>query len=149
MVLVTGPTGAGKTTTLYAAINTLNSSDVHILTVEDPIEYRLRGINQVQIHEGIGRTFAATLRSFLRQDPDIIMVGEMRDTETAQISIRAALTGHLVLSTIHTNDCPSTIARLTDMGVPPFLVASSLQLVLAQRLVRRVCTVWANPAPGD
>jgi type IV pilus assembly protein PilB len=145
MVLVTGPTGAGKTTTLYAAINALNSPDVHIMTAEDPIEYRLRGINQVQINEAIGRTFAATLRSFLRQDPDVIMVGEMRDTETAQMSVRAALTGHLVLSTVHTNDCPSTIARLIDMGVPPFLVASSLLLVLAQRLVRKVCAQCAQP----
>ena len=149
MVLVTGPTGSGKTTTLYAAINALNSSDVHIVTVEDPIEYRLRGINQVQVHEAIGRTFAATLRSFLRQDPDIVMVGEMRDTETAQISVRSALTGHLVLSTIHTNDCPSTIARLIDMGIPPFLLASSLLLVVAQRLVRTLCAECAEPYPID
>src|SRR6266550_5377108 len=126
MVLITGPTGSGKTTTLYSAIHTINSPDVNIMTAEDPVEYNLKGVNQVQINDGIGRTFAAVLRSFLRQDPDVILVGETRDLETAQIGIRAALTGHLVLSTLHTNDCPSTPARLLDMGVPPFLVASSL-----------------------
>src|SRR5437867_1963304 len=128
MVLITGPTGSGKTTTLYSAIHTINSPDVNIMTAEDPVEYNLKGVNQVQINEGIGRTFSAALRSFLRQDPDVILVGETRDLETAQISIRAALTGHLVFSTLHTNDCPSTIARLLDMGIPPFLVASSLLL---------------------
>src|SRR5881397_2363785 len=124
MILITGPTGSGKTTTLYSGIHTINSPDVNIMTAEDPVEYNLKGVNQVQINEGVGRTFAAALRSFLRQDPDVILVGETRDLETAQISIRAALTGHLVFSTLHTNDCPSTIARLLDMGIPPFLVAS-------------------------
>src|SRR2546421_1243782 len=140
MVLITGPTGSGKTTTLYSAIHTINSPDVNIMTAEDPVEYNLKGINQVQINEGVGRTFAAALRSFLRQDPDVILVGETRDLETAQISIRAALTGHLVFTTLHTNDCPSTVARLLDMGIPPFLVSSSLLLILAQRLGRKVCT---------
>jgi type IV pilus assembly protein PilB len=139
MVLITGPTGSGKTTTLYSAIHTINTPGLNIMTAEDPVEYNLKGVNQVQINEGIGRTFATALRAFLRQDPDVILVGETRDLDTAQISIRAALTGHLVFSTLHTNDCPSTIARLTDMGIPPFLVASALQLVMAQRLARRVC----------
>ncbi|MGH7389084.1 MAG: type IV-A pilus assembly ATPase PilB [Candidatus Rokuibacteriota bacterium] len=139
MVLITGPTGSGKTTTLYSAIHTINSPDHNIMTAEDPVEYNLKGVNQVQINENVGRTFALTLRSFLRQDPDVILVGETRDLETAQISIRAALTGHLVFSTLHTNDCPSTIARLVDMGIPPFLVSSALILVLAQRLGRKVC----------
>jgi type IV pilus assembly protein PilB len=139
MILITGPTGSGKTTTLYSAIHTINSPDVNIMTAEDPVEYNLKGVNQVQINEGVGRTFASALRSFLRQDPDVILVGETRDLETAQISIRAALTGHLVFSTLHTNDCPSTVARLLDMGIPPFLVASSLLLILAQRLGRKVC----------
>jgi type IV pilus assembly protein PilB len=139
MVLITGPTGSGKTTTLYSAIHTINSPDINIMTAEDPVEYNLKGVNQVQVNEGVGRTFAAVLRSFLRQDPDVILVGETRDLETAQISIRAALTGHLVFSTLHTNDCPSTVARLTDMGVQPFLVSSSLLLILAQRLGRKVC----------
>ena len=139
MILITGPTGSGKTTTLYSAIHTLNAPDVNIMTVEDPVEYNLKGVNQVQVNEGIGRTFASALRSFLRQDPDVILVGETRDLETAQIAIRAALTGHLVFSTLHTNDCPSTVARLADMGVPPFLIASSLVLIVAQRLARRVC----------
>src|SRR3989441_361910 len=139
MVLITGPTGSGKTTTLYSAIHTINSPDHNIMTAEDPVEYNLKGVNQVQINEGIGRTFAAVLRSFLRQDPDVILVGETRDLETAQISIRAALTGHLVFSTLHTNDCPSTVARLVDMGIPPFLVASALLMLLAQRLGRKVC----------
>jgi len=149
MVLITGPTGSGKTTTLYSAIHTINSLDVNIMTAEDPVEYNLKGVNQVQINEGIGRTFAAALRSFLRQDPDIILVGETRDLETAQISIRAALTGHLVFSTLHTNDCPSTIARLMDMGIPPFLVASSLLLILAQRLGRKVCQWCKEPYEAD
>ena len=121
MVLITGPTGSGKTTTLYSAIHTINSPDHNIMTAEDPVEYNLKGVNQVQVNDGIGRTFAAVLRSFLRQDPDVILVGETRDLETAQIAIRAALTGHLVFTTLHTNDCPSTVARLVDMGVPPFL----------------------------
>jgi len=149
MVLITGPTGSGKTTTLYSAIHTINSPDVNIMTAEDPVEYNLKGVNQVQINEGIGRTFAAALRSFLRQDPDVILVGETRDLETAQISIRAALTGHLVFSTLHTNDCPSTIARLMDMGIPPFLVASSLLLILAQRLGRKVCKSCKEPYEAD
>jgi type IV pilus assembly protein PilB len=139
MVLITGPTGSGKTTTLYSAIHTINSPEVNIMTAEDPVEYNLKGVNQVQINEAVGRTFASVLRSFLRQDPDVILVGETRDLETAQISIRAALTGHLVFSTLHTNDCPSTIARLTDMGVAPFLISSALLLIVAQRLGRRVC----------
>jgi type IV pilus assembly protein PilB len=149
MVLITGPTGSGKTTTLYSGIHTINSPDVNIMTAEDPVEYNLKGVNQVQINEGVGRTFAAALRSFLRQDPDVILVGETRDLETAQISIRAALTGHLVFSTLHTNDCPSTIARLLDMGIPSFLVASSLLLVLAQRLGRKVCRQCREPYDAD
>ncbi|MGO9311606.1 MAG: type IV-A pilus assembly ATPase PilB [Syntrophobacteraceae bacterium] len=139
MVLVTGPTGSGKTTTLYSALSELNKVSHNISTAEDPIEYNLTGINQVQVHESIGLSFAAALRSFLRQDPDIIMVGEIRDFETAEIAVKAALTGHLVLSTLHTNDAPSTINRLLNMGVEAFLVASAVNLVLAQRLVRRVC----------
>jgi type IV pilus assembly protein PilB len=149
MVLITGPTGSGKTTTLYSAIHTINSPDHNIMTAEDPVEYNLKGVNQVQINEGVGRTFAAVLRSFLRQDPDVILVGETRDLETAQIAIRAALTGHLVFSTLHTNDCPSTVARLVDMGIPPFLIASSLVLILAQRLGRRVCKDCKEPYAID
>ena len=140
MVLVTGPTGSGKTTTLYSALSELNKVSHNISTAEDPVEYNLTGINQVHINEGIGLTFAAALRSFLRQDPDIIMVGEVRDFETAEVGIKAALTGHMVLSTLHTNDAPSTINRLLNMGVESFLVASAVNLVLAQRLVRRVCS---------
>ncbi|MHB8764905.1 MAG: type IV-A pilus assembly ATPase PilB [Deferrisomatales bacterium] len=139
MVLVTGPTGSGKTTTLYSALSELNKIDTNISTAEDPVEFNLAGINQVQIHEEIGLNFAATLRSFLRQDPDIIMVGEIRDFETAEIGIKAALTGHLVLSTLHTNDAPSTVNRLLNMGVEPFLVASATNLILAQRLARKIC----------
>ncbi len=140
MILVTGPTGSGKTTTLYSALTALNSSDVNIMTAEDPVEFNFEGINQVQIKSGIGLTFAAALRSFLRQDPDIIMVGEIRDGETADIAIKAALTGHLVFSTLHTNDAPSTISRLVDMGVPSFLVAASTKLIMAQRMVRKICS---------
>ncbi|HMO18535.1 MAG TPA: type IV-A pilus assembly ATPase PilB [Oligoflexia bacterium] len=139
MVLVTGPTGSGKTTTLYSALAELNKATVNISTAEDPVEFNLFGINQVQMHEEIGLNFAASLRSFLRQDPDIIMVGEIRDYETAEIAIKASLTGHLVLSTLHTNDAPSTINRLLNMGVEPFLVASSVNIVVAQRLARRIC----------
>ncbi|MGE5663149.1 MAG: GspE/PulE family protein, partial [Deltaproteobacteria bacterium] len=139
MVLVTGPTGSGKTTTLYSALSDLNKTSDNISTAEDPVEYNFAGINQVQIKEEIGLTFAAALRSFLRQDPDIIMVGEIRDYETAEIAVKAALTGHLVLSTLHTNDAPSTVTRLLNMGIEPFLVSSSLNLILAQRLARRVC----------
>jgi type IV pilus assembly protein PilB len=149
MILITGPTGSGKTTTLYSAIHTINSPDVNIMTAEDPVEYNLKGVNQVQVNEGIGRTFAAALRSFLRQDPDIILVGETRDLETAQIAIRAALTGHLVFTTLHTNDCPSTVARMLDMGIPPFLVSSALTLILAQRLGRRVCKECKQPYEAD
>lgn len=139
MVLVTGPTGSGKTSTLYTCLKRLNSEEVNIMTAEDPVEISLAGINQVQIDEPIGRTFASALRSFLRQDPNIIMVGEIRDLETAEIAVKAALTGHLVLSTLHTNDAPSAINRLLHMGVAPYLVANSLNLVCAQRLVRRIC----------
>jgi type IV pilus assembly protein PilB len=145
MVLITGPTGSGKTTTLYSAISTINAPGHNIMTAEDPVEYNLKGVNQVQVNDSIGRSFAAVLRSFLRQDPDVILVGETRDLETAQISIRAALTGHLVFTTLHTNDCPSTVARLVDMGVPPFLLSSSLQLILAQRLGRRICKDCKEP----
>jgi type IV pilus assembly protein PilB len=139
MVLVTGPTGSGKTTTLYSALSELNKTTENISTAEDPVEFNLGGINQVQMHEAIGLTFAAALRSFLRQDPDIIMVGEIRDFETAEIAIKAALTGHMVLSTLHTNDAPSTVNRLLNMGVEPFLVSSAVNLILAQRLARRIC----------
>ncbi|GAE34951.1 GspE/PulE family protein [Halalkalibacter akibai] len=144
IILVTGPTGSGKSTTLYSALTNINSDDVNIITVEDPVEYQLRGINQVQVNANIGMTFAAGLRSILRQDPDIIMVGEIRDTETAEIALRSALTGHLVLSTLHTNDAVSAISRLMDMGVEPFLVSSALTGVVAQRLVRRVCSSCAQ-----
>jgi type IV pilus assembly protein PilB len=140
MVLVTGPTGSGKTTTLYSALNYLNKPGINIMTVEDPVEYNFQGINQVQVKEEIGLTFASALRSFLRQSPDIIMVGEIRDFETAEIAVKAALTGHLVLSTLHTNDAPSSISRLLNMGIEPFLVSSSVILIMAQRLVRKVCT---------
>jgi type IV pilus assembly protein PilB len=139
MLLVTGPTGSGKTTTLYSALNYLNKADTNIMTAEDPVEFNFMGINQVQVKEEIGLTFAAALRSFLRQDPDIIMVGEIRDFETAEIGVKAALTGHLVLSTLHTNDAPGTISRLLNMGIEPFLVSSAVILILAQRLARRIC----------
>lgn len=139
IVLITGPTGSGKSSTLYAALNKLNSEEVNIITVEDPVEYQLEGINQIQVNSNVGMTFAAGLRSILRQDPNIIMVGEIRDKETVEVAIRASLTGHLVLSTIHTNDSLGTVTRLLDMGVEPFLVASSLSGIIAQRLVRRVC----------
>jgi type IV pilus assembly protein PilB len=140
MVLVTGPTGSGKTNTLYSSISRINTPETNIMTAEDPVEFNLLGVNQVQVRENIGLNFAAALRSFLRQDPNIILVGEIRDFETAEIAVKAALTGHLVLSTLHTNDAPSTINRLMNMGIEPFLVASSLNLVCAQRLVRRVCS---------
>jgi type IV pilus assembly protein PilB len=145
MCLVTGPTGSGKTTTLYSALSELNKTTENISTAEDPVEYNLMGINQCQMHEEIGLNFAAALRAFLRQDPNIIMVGEIRDFETAEIAVKAALTGHLVLSTLHTNDAPSTINRLLNMGVEPFLVASSVNLIVAQRLVRRVCPECTGP----
>jgi type IV pilus assembly protein PilB len=147
MVLVTGPTGSGKTTTLYSALAELNKVTSNISTAEDPVEFNLMGINQVQIHEEIGLSFAAALRSFLRQDPDIIMVGEIRDFETAEIGVKSALTGHLVLSTLHTNDAPSTINRLLNMGIEPFLVASSINLIMAQRLVRVICAACKEEAP--
>jgi type IV pilus assembly protein PilB len=136
---VTGPTGSGKTTTLYSALSELNKTTENISTAEDPVEFNLGGINQVQMHESIGLSFAAALRSFLRQDPDIIMVGEIRDFETAEIAIKAALTGHMVLSTLHTNDAPSTVNRMLNMGVEPFLVSSAVNLILAQRLSRQIC----------
>jgi type IV pilus assembly protein PilB len=147
MVLVTGPTGSGKTNTLYSSIARINTVDTNIMTAEDPVEFNLMGVNQVQVRENIGLNFAAALRSFLRQDPNIILVGEIRDFETAEIAVKAALTGHLVLSTLHTNDAPSTINRLMNMGIEPFLVASSLNLVCAQRLVRRICKNCTEPDP--
>jgi len=139
MVLVTGPTGSGKTTTLYSALNKINLPEYNIMTAEDPVEYNIDGINQVMVHEEIGLSFAAALKAFLRQDPNIVMVGEIRDLETASIAVKAALTGHLVLSTLHTNDAPSTINRMIDMGIEPFLVSSSLNVIMAQRLVRKLC----------
>jgi type IV pilus assembly protein PilB len=140
MVLVTGPTGSGKTNTLYSSMSRVNTPETNIMTAEDPVEFNLHGINQVQIKEQIGLNFAAALRSFLRQDPNIILVGEIRDFETAEIAVKAALTGHLVLSTLHTNDAPSTINRLMNMGIEPFLVSTSVNLICAQRLVRRLCS---------
>src|SRR2546430_5970800 len=144
MVLVTGPTGSGKTNTLYSALQSLNTPETNIMTAEDPVEFNLAGVNQVHMKEQIGLNFAAALRSFLRQDPNIILVGEIRDFETAEIAIKAALTGHLVLSTLHTNDAPSTISRLMNMGIEPFLVATSVNLIQAQRLIRRVCKECAE-----
>ncbi|HEX8211767.1 MAG TPA: type IV-A pilus assembly ATPase PilB [Longimicrobium sp.] len=145
MVLVTGPTGSGKTTTLYSALSKINTNEVNIMTAEDPVEYNLHGINQVQVRTDIGMTFAAALKAFLRQDPNVIMVGEIRDLETGSIGIKAALTGHLVLSTLHTNDAPSTITRMVDMGIEPFNVASAVNLITAQRLVRRICSGCKEP----
>jgi type IV pilus assembly protein PilB len=139
IVLVTGPTGSGKTNTLYSAIASLNKPDTNIMTAEDPVEFNLPGINQVQIKDSIGLNFAAVLRSFLRQDPNIILVGEIRDYETAEIAVKAALTGHLVLSTLHTNDAPSTVSRMVNMGIEPFLVGTAVNLIQAQRLIRRIC----------
>jgi len=147
MVLVTGPTGSGKTNTLYSSISKINTLETNIMTAEDPVEFNLVGVNQVQVRENIGLTFAAALRSFLRQDPNVILVGEIRDFETAEIAVKASLTGHLVLSTLHTNDAPSTINRLINMGIEPFLVASSVTLICAQRLVRRVCSRCATDHP--
>jgi type IV pilus assembly protein PilB len=147
MVLVTGPTGSGKTNTLYSAISRLNTPETNIMTAEDPVEFNLPGVNQVLVRDSIGLNFAAALRSFLRQDPNIILVGEIRDFETAEIAVKAALTGHMVLSTLHTNDAPSTINRLMNMGIEPFLVASSVNLICAQRLVRRICTACKVPSP--
>ena len=145
MILITGPTGSGKTTTLYSTLSDLNKTTTNVSTAEDPVEYNLFGINQVQMHEAIGLNFASALRSFLRQDPDIIMVGEIRDFETAEIAVKAALTGHLVLSTLHTNDAPSTVSRLLNMGIEPFLVSSAVNLIGAQRLVRRLCGDCREP----
>jgi len=139
MVLVTGPTGSGKTNTLYSSMHRVNTPETNIMTAEDPVEFNIYGINQVQMKESIGLNFATALRAFLRQDPNIILVGEIRDFETAEIAVKAALTGHLVLSTLHTNDAPSTINRLMNMGIEPFLVSTSLNLICAQRLVRRIC----------
>jgi type IV pilus assembly protein PilB len=139
MVLVTGPTGSGKTTTLYSALAALNDPTTNVSTAEDPVEFNFAGINQVQMQDSIGLNFAAALRSFLRQDPDTIMIGEIRDFETAEIGVKAALTGHLVLSTLHTNDAPGTVSRLLNMGIEPFMVTASLNLILAQRLLRRLC----------
>ncbi len=151
MILVTGPTGSGKSTTLYSALQSVNKPDINIMTAEDPVEYNLEGINQVQVNGDIGLTFASALKSFLRQDPDVIMVGEIRDLETAQIATKAALTGHLVLSTLHTNDAPSTVTRMCDMGIEPFLIATSVRIVVAQRLMRKICvnckTLDPNPNP--
>ena len=152
IVLVTGPTGSGKTTTLYAGLASLNDGRGNILTVEDPVEYAIDGIGQTQVNAKVGMTFAAGLRAILRQDPDVVMVGEIRDTETAQIAVQASLTGHLVLSTVHTNDAVGAITRLRDMGVEPFLLASTVRLILAQRLLRRLCTQCRAPRevePGD
>jgi type IV pilus assembly protein PilB len=148
-MLVTGPTGSGKSTTLYACLNKLNEPDTNICTVEDPVEYKFKGINQVQVKTQVGLTFAGALRAFLRQDPDVIMVGEVRDQETAQICLRAALTGHFVLSTIHTNDSLSAVNRLVDMAIEPFLLASTLRVLEAQRLIRRLCKECKEPFDCD
>jgi type IV pilus assembly protein PilB len=144
-ILVTGPTGSGKSTTLYATLNILNRPEINVITVEDPVEYKLSGVNQVQTNVKAGLTFASALRSILRSDPDIILIGEIRDRETAQIAVEAALTGHLVLSTLHTNDAPSALTRLTEMGIETFLVASALDCVVAQRLARRLCEKCKEP----
>src|SRR5579885_1630047 len=149
IILVTGPTGSGKTTTLYTALNEINDAVRKIITVEDPVEYQLKGVNQIQVNEKSGLTFARGLRSILRHDPDVILIGEIRDAETAQIAVQASLTGHLVFSTLHTNDAPGALTRLTDMGVEPFLVASAVELVIAQRLVRRLCSNCAKREPVD
>jgi type IV pilus assembly protein PilB len=145
IVLVTGPTGSGKSTTLYSALRVMDSNEMNISTVEDPVEYELESINQVNVHESIGMTFSAALRSLLRQDPDVVMVGEVRDAETARIAIQASLTGHLVLSTLHTNDAPSSITRMINIGVEPYLISAAVNAVLAQRLVRRICTGCKQP----
>lgn len=149
MVLVTGPTGSGKTTSLYAALQFLNRPEINVITIEDPIEYNLPGINQTMVRSDIGLAFSGILRTVLRQDPNVIMLGEIRDSETAEIAVRSALTGHMVLSTLHTNDAISTIVRLVDMGIEPFLVANSLKMVLAQRLIRKICQNCRGPAPVD
>ena len=145
MVLVTGPTGSGKSTTLYATLTEISKPEVNIITVEDPVEYRLPGVNQVQVNHKAGLTFAAVLPAILRSDPDIVLIGEIRDRVTAQLAVEAALTGHLVLSTLHTNDAPSAVTRLVEMGIEPFLVGSSIDCVMAQRLARRLCQ-WCKEA---
>jgi type IV pilus assembly protein PilB len=145
MILVTGPTGSGKSTTLYTTLNAVARPEINVITVEDPVEYRMRGINQVQVNPKAGLTFASALRSILRSDPDVVLLGEIRDHETAQIAIEASLTGHLVLSTLHTNDAPSAITRLTEMGIEPFLVGSAIDCVVAQRLARRLCDRCKQP----
>jgi general secretion pathway protein E len=149
LILVTGPTGSGKSTTLYGALQEINTTDLNVLTLEDPIEYQLQGISQTQINEKKGMTFASGMRSVLRQDPDIIMVGEIRDSETAEMAIQASLTGHLVFSTLHTNDAASAVTRLLDLGIEPYLVASSLVASLAQRLVRQLCSECKQPSNGE
>jgi type II secretory ATPase GspE/PulE/Tfp pilus assembly ATPase PilB-like protein len=149
MVLVTGPTGSGKSTTLYSAVNSIRSSSINITTIEDPIEYVIEGLNQVQVNKRSGRTFASCLRSILRQDPNVVLVGEIRDAETAEIALTSAQTGHLLLSTLHTNDSLSAVSRLADLGIPAFLIASSLSAVLAQRLVRKLCENCSSPEPLD
>src|SRR5690606_549913 len=149
IILVTGPTGSGKTTSLYAGLSLLNDASRNILTIEDPVEYAVSGIGQTQVNPKVGMTFAAGLRAILRQDPDVVMVGEIRDVETAQIAVQASLTGHLVLSTVHTNDAVGAITRLRDMGVEPFLLASTLRVIVAQRLVRRLCQACRKPEAAD
>jgi type IV pilus assembly protein PilB len=149
IILVTGPTGSGKSSSLYAALQELNTPEINIITVEDPVEFQLQGINQVAVNSNVGLTFSAGLRSILRQDPNVVMVGEIRDGETAEIAIRASMTGHLVLSTLHTNDSVSTINRLVDMGVEPFLVANALEGILAQRLVRTLCSSCKTVGPAS
>jgi type IV pilus assembly protein PilB len=146
MVLVTGPTGSGKSTTLYATLGKISRPEINVITVEDPVEYRLRGINQVQVNAKAGLTFAAVLPAILRSDPDVVLIGEIRDSHTAQIAVEASLTGHLVLSTLHTNDAPTTLTRMRNMGIAPFNIASSVILIPAQRLARRLCTVCRTPA---
>ena len=138
MIIISGPTGSGKSTTLYAALQEIKSDNINITTVEDPVEYQIPGINQIQVHDAIGLSFAAALRSILRQDPDVLLIGEIRDQETADIAVKFSMTGHLVFSTVHANDAPSTISRLLDLGIPPFLLGSSLNLIMAQRLVRTI-----------
>jgi type IV pilus assembly protein PilB len=149
MILVTGPTGSGKSTTLYATLNIVSRPEINVITVEDPVEYRISGINQVQVNPKAGLTFASALRSILRSDPDVVLIGEIRDHETAQIAIEASLTGHLVLSSLHTNDAPSAMTRLVEMGIEPFLVGSALDCVLAQRLARRLCSKCKEPYTAD
>jgi type II secretory ATPase GspE/PulE/Tfp pilus assembly ATPase PilB-like protein len=147
IILVTGPTGSGKTTTLYAALSKINNADLKIITIEDPVEYQLRGINQIQVNTKSGLTFGAGLRAILRHDPDVVLIGEIRDRETAEIAVQASLTGHLVFSTLHTNDAPGATTRMIDMGVEPYLVASSLETVAAQRLVRLICKHCKEESP--